>query len=1112
MAKLPLRKYNQEIESLIDQSHHDQAIAHARHILKYFPKCLSTYRLLGKAYLESQRYGDASDIFQRVLSALPDDFVSHVGMSIIREDEGNLEDATWHMERAFEIQPANGTIQAELRRLYGRRDGIEPPKVRLTRAALARMYLKGELYTQAIAELRSALSEDHERLDLLTMIAQAYHANGQKVEAADACNTLIKKAPYSYEANRILASILANSERASEVAVYEQRVHMLEPYAAHTSPQFPTSELAPESAIVVEKFVWSPGQSITGSLAQPEWAATLGVNLDEMQDQDKLPDWLAEVSRDQNVFTIEEPLAQASPIEQFSVVDNNEAILAPNPEDQIPDWMKEAGWKPSTGELAEPEREIETLDLFSDTELEPAQIPDWLQQIAPVEAGEGQPAESSLIGEIPPAKETIEAPEMPDWLAGAMAAVTPMAQGAEVSDEAEEAASLVSPDAGQPSPGAELPDWLHELAGETPASQVTISAAPEAPIDITPEISEAPVSLQPEPALDDTEAAFAWLESLAAKQGADEALFTKPEERQETPPEWVLKAAEQDSELETPEWLKEFEQPEISSQLPDQAHPLELETAQSPVAPGEQELPEWLRSESSWHVEEIGHEAPLDRAEALPDWLSAANEMETPSLPQAEPEEFIEEALVTGLSQALGEPAGAEDDLIASITPASDEALEPAELPDWLLELDQEETSIPLTTELESMAKEEPMPGMLFVPAIFAADQESQPTELAFEEPAIHTDDTKPTRVKAADSSIAEPALQITEQPIAQMDAFAEPATELPDWLQEISHEPAQVDLSQVTEKTQSSDEDAAFAWLESLAEKQGAEEALLLQPEDRVETPPEWIQQAVSEAQALEAAPEAEQLQTLPEPEAMDVTLKPEYQQAIGEQEFIEATTEPILHPVTDEVEELQQEITPRYEELPELPEWLSGVEEIQPATPETPWTPVLEPESIQMTPTLLDLNQAGLVELERLPGVGFIRASEILQYRDRQGRIETLDELLDVPGMDLTIIEQIRPFIDINALQPVAADVFVDQPQLSLIEARNSLIRGDIKQAAAAYEQIIRSNQYLAEVVQDLSDALYHHPGDVDIWVTLGDAHMRLDNLQGALDAYSKAEELLR
>ena len=86
MAKVSLRIYNREIERLIDQGRTNEAIAHCHHILKTFPKHLETYRLLGKSYLESKRYNDAVDIFGRVLMSVPDDFVAHVGMSIIRDE------------------------------------------------------------------------------------------------------------------------------------------------------------------------------------------------------------------------------------------------------------------------------------------------------------------------------------------------------------------------------------------------------------------------------------------------------------------------------------------------------------------------------------------------------------------------------------------------------------------------------------------------------------------------------------------------------------------------------------------------------------------------------------------------------------------------------------------------------------------------------------------------------------------------------------------------------------------------------------------------------------------------------------------------------------------
>ena len=174
MAEISLRAYVKQIDDLIERDQLDEAIAHSRHILETYPKHLDTYRLLGKSYLEAKRYGDAADIFQRVLSAVPDDFVSHIGMAIVREDEGNLDAAIWHMERAYETKPANPAIRQELSRLIGRRDGLEPHKIRLTRGALARQYAQGELYAQAIAELRSALKEDSDRPELQVLLATMY--------------------------------------------------------------------------------------------------------------------------------------------------------------------------------------------------------------------------------------------------------------------------------------------------------------------------------------------------------------------------------------------------------------------------------------------------------------------------------------------------------------------------------------------------------------------------------------------------------------------------------------------------------------------------------------------------------------------------------------------------------------------------------------------------------------------------------------------------------------------------------------------------------------------------------------------------------------------------
>ena len=47
------------------------------------------------------------------------------------------------------------------------------------------------------------------------------------------------------------------------------------------------------------------------------------------------------------------------------------------------------------------------------------------------------------------------------------------------------------------------------------------------------------------------------------------------------------------------------------------------------------------------------------------------------------------------------------------------------------------------------------------------------------------------------------------------------------------------------------------------------------------------------------------------------------------------------------------------------------------------------------------VDLNRAGVDELTGLPGVGEVLATRIMTYRETHGPFETLEDLLDVPGI---------------------------------------------------------------------------------------------------------------
>ena len=393
MARISLRAYNHEIENLIDRGQIEELIAHCKNIIKQFPKHIETYRLLGKAFLESQRYSEAADILQRVLSVFPDDFISQLGMSIIREDEGNLDASIWHMERAYEVQPFNRAVQDELRRLYGRRDGVEPPRIRLTRGALVRMYARGDLYPQAIAEIRAALAEDQKRVDLLVLLSRMYFLSGQKIEATEICSSLIAKLPYCYEANRILKEILPETSRADDARIFQQRLFALDPYAAFISPNSPTSSQVPEQTVMVEKVDWQPDMADAQS---PDWARTIGVRWEDSPEE-ALPDWL-------NTIIPGEPLQEPGAAQGTAELAEPTAFAG---DELIPDFLKEAGWQPSDGTAEEPSTElVEEPAAATEDELADAEIPDWLKTLAP----------ESITGT--PEEETEDDKASLDWLSG----------------------------------------------------------------------------------------------------------------------------------------------------------------------------------------------------------------------------------------------------------------------------------------------------------------------------------------------------------------------------------------------------------------------------------------------------------------------------------------------------------------------------------------------------------------------------------------------------------------------------------------------------------------------------------------------------------------------
>ena len=633
MTKVPLRIYNREIESLIEQEHINEAIAHCQHILRVFPKHLETYRLLGKAYLEGHRHNEATDIFKRVLMVSPDDFISHVGMSIIRDDEGKLDETIWHMERAFEAQPSNAAVQGELKRLYGRRDGIEPPKIRMTRGALAHMYVQGELFPQAIAEIKSVLAEDPQRADMQVLLAQAYFRCGQKVEASEICSTLLNKYPYNLEANRILAEVLPGTNRAEDVQVYRQRLIELDPYMEYVTGSVFKSEDVPDTAVSMERM--EGGEDI-GIEQQVSWTDKIGIE-PEKEAKPEI-DWLKPAEKEPDTGSILEK--------------------TPSGEEVTPDVIPSAGLVESDGVKRDEQPEPSTEPEESGPELAQAEIPEWIKAMAPAEAA--------------------QSPEP----------VLDLPKGREPMND-------------QIPPSDEIPDWLKDLStpGEEPPEPV--------PSETVPKTTSYESLSAPGMDVEDQDAALAWLEDLAAKHGAKpEELTTKPEDRPDKPPDWILQAMEKEEKEKDEKQVPPKEEPQAPTFLGDWLSEKEVESGKLEPTPEEEQAIS-AEKEPEALLRDLATEQNLETSVAAEEEAKPIDELDR--VPTPEP--------VGPVSEGSDIPVWLEEqgDTTIESQPVKESEPSPGEttLPEWISELrtsSEEVEPAPLEEELPTWLREEEGP------------------------------------------------------------------------------------------------------------------------------------------------------------------------------------------------------------------------------------------------------------------------------------------------------------------------------------------------------------------------------------------------------------------
>ena len=1132
MAETTLSKYCDEAKELIRADSYEQAIAICRHILRRYPKHVRAYRLLAEACLEKGDHVEAANLFKRVLGVDMEDMVVYVGLGIIFDEQGALDEAIWQLERAFELSPGNAEIRKELQRLYSDRDGTATPKLKLTPAALGRLYLREELYQRAIDEFRGVLEADAERVDIQVALAQALWWNGQKQDAAKVCDAILEKYPNCLKANLILGEILLDSGREAEGQALLETARATDPENVVAQALFRERSPLPSESVAVprldQKHLEQEIQEIRAEAPSPAQRPEPGTESSFQRPQEgieeAMPDWLRRLQEE------ERELAEAP-------------VPAPPRTQEMPDWLRQLAQ-----ERAGAAEDVEPSD--RGPELGDGQPPSWLRDLH-------EPPKETVL-EQGPREEGPEAgptsiEEPGDWLSQF---------GAQVSGEEKPAPSIEARE-------EETPDWLRSMRAEAPQEEDTLTADEDVPAwlaDLRRETAEGGLVVT-------GEETPVWEPGRREEEPAEipqpEAydMGGEPIEERETEHEFPPISAEVEISQETMERLRET--------MPDESDSIEdimawMERSKAMLA--EEGAPDRtvepgigaLREES----EELAEALEEDQ---LPTWLQDLK-------PRAETHEGVI------LSHELEAPS----DVEAVPTPEE-------QIPTWLRDLRPAaaETRVPVIEEEEEavvgeelrLREEEPT---ITVEESMAEGEEAPPVSSAAGE------EVPSWLVQLRDEvARAEPPLPAQEAEESVEGVPTTPADEVPSWLREIREEGAGEEGPIPTEERVAIREEFAFpdagdeevpSWLRELRAESAAEpaatvleelessaEGLPVPPSEDREMP-SWLRRLRDEATREETPLPAEEHEALPEepaPHVVEAEL-PSWLQELRAEVAREGT---VSVPEEVQAETPEEPATPA--EPGEMPSWLQGLqveaEVAEGVTPEEPGFPVealpqmpLEEEDIPSwlrelraqaeegeTGILMEKAEAAAEEVPLAP----LEEDELPSWL-RELQAESTDiGLAAAPVAGVTSIEEMAA-AEVSELSwqgaepPVGAreEPSVPEEEPSLPEAvlkyeaetlaappeatrvaawaledyvqhlqsnprdqsaRLALARaysqaGDLDQAVEHYELMLSFGSMVEDVKDDLENTAQSAPDHLPTHELLADAYMRTGELQKALDKY--------
>jgi tetratricopeptide (TPR) repeat protein len=225
MAQMTLRDYLQETEDVISRGHVDDALARCQYMLARFPEALEAQRLLGEVYLAQGHFDEAQQTFDWVLTNDPENVIVYCDRALISERKADYDTALDCYQQAYELSRGNSNIRNEFNKLSAK---VGQQGFMFSRAGLARLYMRGDLLTQAIQEWEAVLAATPDRLDARTGLLEAYWRDGLYDRVEQLAIQILQDVPACAKALLLLAYVTSakDMQQAQELL---QRTEVLDP-------------------------------------------------------------------------------------------------------------------------------------------------------------------------------------------------------------------------------------------------------------------------------------------------------------------------------------------------------------------------------------------------------------------------------------------------------------------------------------------------------------------------------------------------------------------------------------------------------------------------------------------------------------------------------------------------------------------------------------------------------------------------------------------------------------------------------------------------------------------------------------------------------------------